>query len=73
MSDSERLAFYRQQRDKALQTIADIEAQGHKLYDPQEPETDVTAPRLAYLRQRAKLYEGLMALWQKNQAEKPGG
>lgn len=73
MSDSERLAFYRQQRDKALEAIADIESRGRKLYDPGEPDTEVTAPRLAYLRQRAKLYDGLMSLWQKNQAEKPEG
>ena len=66
----ERLTCYREQRDKALLAIAEIEDGGRRIYDPPlSPMNDVTALRLAYLRKRAKLYDRLMALWQRNQSE----
>ncbi len=67
MSHTDRLSWYRDERDKALKVIADITNSRRRVYDfGAQGLSDVTARRLAYLKKRAKVYERLIELCEKN-------
>lgn len=67
MSHSERLKWYRDERDKALNAIADITNNGRIVYDfDARGLSDGTASRLAYLKKRAMVYERLVELCEQN-------
>ena len=72
MSDPKRLSWYREQRDKALLAIAQIENEGRIIYDhePSGGKSEVTVQRLLYLRQRVRVYDRLMGLWATNQSNR---
>lgn len=67
VSHADRLIWYRDERDKALNLIADITDNGRTVYDFDGGGLiDGTARRLAYLKKRAKIYERLIRLCEQN-------
>ena len=67
MSHPERLSWYRDERDKALNAIADITNTGRIVYDfDGRGLSDATASRLAYLKKRAMVYERRIELCERN-------